>query len=78
MADPNLRRRYIFMYFVSWSLLIFQMFGALIVLLEYVNKRNTLIVSILMSKRRHLYRKMKAKRISQLARKRREVWYKQG
>lgn len=57
---------------------IFQMFGALIVLLEYVNKRNMLIVSILMSKRRHLFLKMKAKRISQLTQKRREVWYKQG
>ena len=54
------------------------MFGALAVLLECVNKRNTIIMSMLMSRQRYLFRKMKAKRISQLRRKQREVWYKQG
>ena len=72
MMDPNLRRRYVFMYFALWSLLIFQMFGGLIVLLEYVSKQNMLIVSILMSKQHHFYCNMKAKQISQLTRKCRE------
>ena len=75
MANPNLMHRFVVLYFVLWFLSIFKMFGALIVLLEYVNKRNMLIASLLMSNRRHLYRKTKAKRISQLRRKRREISY---
>ena len=35
-------------------LFVFQMFGALAVLLECVNKRNTIIMSMLMSRRRYL------------------------
>ena len=46
MANPNLKHRFVVLYFVLWILSIFQMFGALIVLLEYVNKRNMLIVSL--------------------------------
>ena len=74
----NAKSRFILMGIIPCFLFVFQMFGALAVLLECVNKRNTIIMSMLMSRRRYLFRKMKAKRISQLRRKRREVWYKQG
>ncbi len=74
----NAKSRFILMGIIPCFLFVFQMLGALAVLLECVNKRNTIIMSMLMSRRRYLFRKMKGKRISQLRRKQREVWYKQG
>ena len=46
--------RFILMGIIPCFLFVFQMFGALAVLLECVNKRNLIIMSMLMSRRRYL------------------------
>ena len=67
-----------FICIIPTFLFIFQMFGVLAMLVEYINKWDMIIISMLTSKKRHMYWKMKAKRLSQLRRKCWVSWFKQG